>query len=368
MKVSDVHNLMTGWAPKEIAWERDNIGLQVGDMRANVTGILVCLDCTEQVVAEASKRKANLIISHHPVMFRPPKSITPADEIGRVIRALIENDINLYSAHTNLDFTRGGTSFAIAEAIGLENVEFLHQSYQVDRKIVTFVPAQFVEKVRSAMSDAGAGVIGNYDQCSYGTTGTGSFRGNKNSKPAVGKKRTFESVEEVRLEMIVKQWDVTGVVKALKASHPYEEIAYDVYPLQNTSSDFGMGIIGSLRSPMKLDPFLNLVKKQLDAEMLRRTEGRSKMVERVAACGGAGGELVDSAIAQHADVFITADVRYHDFHHANRQIVLIDAGHFETEHLVINAVVNKLNTEIGKLRQKIPVLASRISTNPIHYS
>ena len=368
MKVSDVHNLITAWAPKEIAWERDNIGLQVGDMQANVTRILVCLDCTEQVVAEASKRKANLIISHHPVLFRPPKSITPADEIGRVIRTLIENDINLYSAHTNLDFTRGGTSFAIAEALGLQNVEFLHKSYQVDRKIITFVPEQFVGKVRDAMSAAGAGVIGNYDKCSFETTGTGSFRGNANANPAIGKKKTLESIEEVRLEMIVKQWDVSGVVKALKASHPYEEVAYDVFPLQNTSSDFGMGIIGSLRRPMKLDSFLNLVKKQLDAKMLRRTEGRSKMIERVAACGGAGGELVDSAIAQKADVFITADVRYHDFHHANGQIVLIDAGHFETEHPVVNAVVNKLNTEFKKARQKIPVLASQISTNPIYYS
>lgn len=368
MNVSDIHNLMMAWAPREIAWERDNIGLQVGDMRATVTRILVCLDCTEQVVAEASKRKADLIISHHPVMFRPPKSITPEDVIGRVIRALIEHDINLYSAHTNLDFTRGGTSFAIAEALGLQNVEFLHKKYQVDRKLVTFVPLQHVEKVRDAMSNAGAGIIGNYDQCSFGTTGSGSFRGNDEAKPAVGKKKTLESVEEVRLEMIVKQWNVEKTVKALKASHPYEEVAYDIYPLQNTSSEFGMGIIGSLQRPMKLVPFLSMVKKQLGTQMLRRTEGRSEIVERVAACGGAGAELVDTAIARQADVFITADVRYHDFHHAAGEIILIDAGHFETEHLVVDAVVRKLNMEFGKMRQTIPVLASQTSTNPIYYS
>ncbi len=368
MKVSDIHNLITAWAPKEIAWERDNIGLQVGDLQAKVTRILVCLDCTEQVVAEASKRKADLIISHHPVLFRPPKSITPADEIGRVIRALIQKNINLYSAHTNLDFTRGGTSFAIADALGLNDVEFLHKNYQVDRKIVTFVPAQFVGKVQNAMSDAGAGVIGNYAHCSFGATGFGSFKGNDEAKPAVGKKKTLESVEEVRLEMIVKQWDVANAVKAMKAAHPYEEVAYDVYPLQNTSPEFGMGIIGTLQKPMKLVPFLNMVKKQLGAQLLRRTAGKSEMVERVAACGGAGSELVDTAIAERADVFITADVRYHDFHHAAGEIILIDAGHFETEHLVVEAVVQKLNTEFGKLGQKVPVLASQISTNPIYYS
>lgn len=368
MNVSDIHNLITAWAPKEIAWERDNIGLQVGDMQANVTRILVCLDCTEQVVAEANQRKANLIISHHPVLFRPPKSITSGDEIGRVIRALIKNNISLYSAHTNLDFTRGGTSFAIAEALGLQNIEFLHKNYQIDRKIVTFVPPQYMQRVRDAMTEAGAGVIGNYDHCSFGTGGSGSFRGNDEAKPALGKKKTLESVEEVRLEMIVKHWDVAKTVKAMTAAHPYEEVAYDIYPLQNTSNEFGMGIIGTLQKPMKLVPFLNMVKKQLHALALRRTVGTSEVVERVAACGGAGGELVDTAIAQQADVFITADVRYHDFHHAAGKIVLIDAGHFETEHLVVDAVVQKLNMGFGKLRQKVPVLASQTSTNPIYYS
>ncbi len=368
MNVCDVHNIMMAWAPKEIAWERDNIGLQVGDMKSKITRILVCLDCTEKVVAEAAKRNANLIISHHPVLFRPPKSITPADETGRVIRALIRGNINLYSAHTNLDFTRGGTSFALAEALGLQNVEFLHKSYQVDSKIVTFVPAQFGRKIRNAMSEAGAGVIGNYDQCSFEINGSGSFRGNDQASPTIGKKKILESVEEIRLEMIVKQWDVAKVVQALKSAHPYEEVAYDIYPLQNTSAEFGMGIIGSLPKPMPLTPFLNMVKRKLGAKMLRRTEGKKKTVARVAACGGAGGELVDTAIAREADVFITADVRYHEFHHAAEKIILIDAGHFETEHLVVKAVVNKLRSEFTNAGQKIPVFASTISTNPIYYS
>ncbi|MEO8168380.1 MAG: Nif3-like dinuclear metal center hexameric protein [bacterium] len=368
MNVRDVHTIMMAWAPKEIAWERDNIGLQVGDLKSKITGILVCLDCTEKVVAEAAKRNANLIISHHPVLFRPPKSITPVDETGRVIRALIRGNINLYSAHTNLDFTSGGTSFALAEALGLKNVEFLHKSYQVDRKIVTFVPAQFAGKIRNAMSEAGAGVIGNYDQCSFEILGSGSFSGNDQASPTIGKKKILESVEEIRLEMIVKQWDVAKVVQALKSAHPYEEVAYDIYPLQNTNAEFGMGIIGSLPKPMPLTPFLNMVKRQLSAKMLRRTEGKKKTVARVAACGGAGGELVDTAIAREADVFITADVRYHEFHHAAEEIILIDAGHFETEHLVVKAVVNKLRSEFANAEHTIPVFASTISTNPIYYS
>ncbi len=368
MKVNDIHSILAAWAPKEIAWERDNVGLQVGDPEANVRGVLVCLDCTEQVILEARKQKADLIVSHHPLLFRAPKSITTADETGRAIRALIENKTNLYSAHTNLDFTAGGTSFAIAEALRLKNVEFLRKSYEVDKKIVTFVPRLHTQKVRNAMAEAGAGIIGNYDYCSFGIAGTGSFRGNSAANPAIGTKGKLESAEEIRLEMIGKQWNTEKIVKAMIAAHPYETVAYDIYPLQNASTEFGMGIIGTLKQPMGLSSFLQLVKKQLNARVLRRTTALNNVVQRIAACGGAGGELVDTAIAQHADVFITADVRYHDFHHATGKITLIDAGHFETEHPVVNAVVRKLNTEIRKLGQRIPVRAAKTSTNPIYYS
>jgi dinuclear metal center YbgI/SA1388 family protein len=367
MTLHDLHTLLSTWAPKDIAWERDNVGLQVGEITSRVTGILVCLDVTEKVIEEARKRRANVILSHHPLLFRPPKTITPNDHTGRCIRALVAQAINLYSAHTNLDFTAGGTSFALAEALGLKDVDFLHTSYRVQKKIVTFVPEAHVEKVRDAMAAAGAGVIGNYDHCSFGTIGAGSFRGNKATTPAIGKKGVLEHVSEVRLEMLANQWDVPGVVRAMKAAHPYEEVAYDVYPLDNTSSKYGMGIIGTLKKPMRLERFLDLLKKRLHTKALRCTASPVTTIRRVAACGGAGVELVSAAVAQNADAFITADVKYHDFHDATGKILLIDAGHYETEHPVVNAVVRKLQKDFADRKITIPVTATKISTNPILY-
>jgi dinuclear metal center YbgI/SA1388 family protein len=368
MTVSDIHKLFAAWCPKEVAWEKDNIGLQIGNMGTKITGILVCLDCTESVVREAQKRKANLIISHHPLLFRPPKSITPRDETGRTIRSLIAANIHLYSAHTNLDFSKGGTSFTIAEALGLENVDFLHKTYRIQKKIVTFVPEKYAEKVRTAMANSGAGIIGNYEHCSFATIGAGSFKGNKNARPTVGTKEVLTQVPEVKLEMVVDQWNVDAVIRALRTAHPYEEIAYDLYPLENVSNEFGMGIIGTLPKSLRLGSFVNLVKKALGADALRRTASIGKNIRRVAACGGAGGELLDVAIQQGADAFITADVRYHEFHHAAGRIVLIDAGHYETEHLVVPAVVRKLRHEFLMMGDDTPISTTRVSTNPIHYS
>lgn len=367
MTVNDVLKLLTAWAPQEVAWERDNVGLQVGDTNGNVSRICVCLDVTEAVVSEAARRKANLIISHHPLLFRPPKAIGLGDEIGRCVQALVKNNISLLSAHTNLDFTRGGTSFAIAEALGLRNVDFLHKPYQVQRKIVTFVPESHVDRVRNAMAEAGAGVIGNYDHCSFGMQGTGSFRGNVHARPAIGAKEQLEFVAEVRLEMIAERWKVPRVLAALKAAHPYEEVAYDVYPLENVHGNYGMGIIGELARPLARERFLKLVKTRLGSRALRYCAGAHRTVQRVAACGGSGSELTDAAIAQRADAFITADVKYHDFHHAAGRITLIDAGHFETEHPVVQTVVRYLQEELGKQDGRISVFAAQTSTNPVRY-
>jgi dinuclear metal center YbgI/SA1388 family protein len=368
MTVSDIHSIFSRWAPKDIAWERDNVGLQVGDMNVEVAGILVALDCTERIVAEAKTRNANLIVTHHPLLFRPPKTITPSDGVGSCIRALIANSITLYSAHTNLDFTRGGVSFAVAAALGLREVDFLRTPHRVQKKIVTFVPEEHVAKVRDAMAAAGAGMIGNYDHCSFGTIGAGSFRGNEATNPTVGEKGKLEQVSEVRLEMIANQWDVPHVVQAMRASHPYEEVACDVYALENASNDFGNGVIGALPKAMRIEKFLTLVKKSLGAKALRRTVSFGRPIRKVAACGGAGADLIDTAIARGADAFITADVRYHDFHHATGRIVLVDAGHYETEHLVVEAVVKKLKKEFAALGKGVPVSAARQSTNPIFYS
>jgi dinuclear metal center YbgI/SA1388 family protein len=365
--VHDVLNLLTAWAPHEVAWERDNVGLQVGDARRNVYRICVCLDVTEAVVAEAARKKAELIISHHPLLFRPPRAINVEENIGRCVQALLKNNISLVSAHTNLDFTRGGTSFALADALGLRNVEFLHRPYQVQRKIVTFVPESHVDRVRDAMAGAGAGVIGNYDHCSFSTPGTGSFRGNVHARPAVGVKEKLEVVAETRLEMIAERWNVPRVIAALKAAHPYEEVAYDVYPLENVHGSYGMGIIGELARPLTFERFLKLVKTRLRTGALRYCTGARRPIRHVAACGGSGSDLTDAAIAQRADAFVTADIKYHDFHRAAGKIALIDAGHFETEHPVVQTVVRYLHEELKKQDERIAVFAAQTPTNPVRY-
>lgn len=367
MNVRDIDVVFSAWAPRDIAWERDNIGLQVGNPDATVSRILVCLDCTIPVVREATRKKANLIISHHPLLFRPPKSITTRDEIGATIQELVHRGINLYSAHTNLDFTKEGTSFALAAALGLTHVDFLHKHYTLQRKIVTFVPEQDASRVRDAMAEAGAGIIGNYQYCSYSSRGYGSFKGNEASRPAVGTKNTLEVVPEVRLEMLAERRAVSSVLEAMKATHPYEEPAFDVYPLENIHPGYGAGIIGMLPRPMPVQAFLRTVKRGLQVQGLRYSNSAPRYIHRVAACGGSGAELLDTAVAAGADAFITADVKYHDFHHASGRILLIDAGHYETEFPVVNTVVKFLQRELKRRGSAIPVSATRVSTNPIQY-
>lgn len=367
LTVLDIGRIIESWAPREIAWERDNIGLQVGNPGARVRAILVCLEVHKAVVQEARHKRANLIVSHHPLIFRPLNAVATNGTTGRITENLLKAGINLYSAHTNLDFTRGGTSFALGQALKLQEIEFLVSPYEVERKVVTFVPAEHVDRVAGAMAAAGAGVIGKYEHCSFRINGTGTFRGNEFTHPTVGTKGNLERVPEVRLEMGARSWQVNAIVAAMKKSHPYEEVAYDVYPLENKSNDYGMGIIGSLVRPMQLKSFLATIKRKLNVPALRYTGEPGQTVRRVAACGGGGSDLIDEAIKRGADVFITADIKYHSFHDAEGRIALVDAGHYETENPVVPAVSARLRQEIRKIGQNIPVYRTRTSTNPLRY-
>ncbi len=357
---------MTAWAPPAIAWERDNPGLQCGDSRAPVRGILVALEATEAIVREARRKRANLIVTHHPLLFKPLRTLTPHTGAGLVLQECIRSKIALFAAHTNLDFTRGGTSFALAGALGLRDVQFLETPYHIHRKIVTFVPPAHADRVAEAMADAGAGVIGQYDRCSFRIHGTGTFRGSESARPVIGKTGRFERVSEVRLEMILPQWNVDRVVRALRRVHPYEEVAFDLYPLENISEDHGMGVIGVLPRPVRTDRFLRQIARSLKSGGLRWAGNPATRVRRVAACGGSGGDLLESAIASGADLFVTADVRYHTFHEAAGRIVLVDGGHYETEAPVIGAVVRHLKNEFRRRGERIPVSPATRSTNPVH--
>ena len=368
MTVKDIQTIIEQWAPKEIAWEKDNIGLQVGSADATVRGVCVCLDVTEDVIREAAVRNADLIISHHPLLFRPLRSVLTQDPAGKCLELLLRSKINLYAAHTNLDFAQGGTSFALAESLGLTQVDFLLKNFRLSRKIVTYVPTEAAEKVARAMGDAGAGRIGNYEMCSFRTRGTGTFRGNERSSPAVGKKGRLEEMDEIRLEMVADSPNVPSVVRAMIDAHPYEEVAYDVYPLENATPGYGMGVIGELSRPMPSGLFINHVMRRLNARAVRTTHNAPRRIARVAVCGGSGSDLMGEAIRRGAQAFVTSDVRYHSFHEANERILLLDAGHYETEWPIVRALVRRLKRECVKKRIQLAVYAARTSSNPIVYN
>jgi dinuclear metal center YbgI/SA1388 family protein len=367
MTVGDVQRVIESWAPRHIALERDNNGLQCGNPRAPVRGILVALDPAEAVVAEARRKKANLVVTHHPLLFRPLQSVTSLTPGGRCLRALVTHDIAMLAAHTSLDFTRGGTSSTLAETLGLINTEFLHRPYRVAKKIVTYLPRTDVDRVADAMVEAGAGTIGKYDHCSFRVEGTGTFRGNEATSPRVGTKGVLERVQEVRLEMVVHSWDVDRVVAALLKAHPYEEVAYEIYPTENRSTEYGMGVVGDLPHPRRLRDLLNDVKKALNARGLRYAGEAGRLVRRVVVCGGSGADLIDEAIRSGAEVFITADVKYHGFQQAASRIAVVDAGHYETEFPVVHTIVDHLRRAVRNRGERIPVHATRISTNPVRF-
>ena len=367
MTVGEVASTIEEWAPRSIAWERDNVGLQVGDRNDNVRAIIVVLDATPESIREATRKGANLVVSHHPLFFKPVLAITDASPTTQCIRMLLHAGINLYSAHTNLDFSEGGTSFALAATLGLQRATLLRRSYEVLRKIVTYVPVAHVERVADAMARAGAGRIGNYDYCSFRLEGEGTFRAGPGASPFTGSKESISRTREIRLEMLADQWNTDVVVKAMKDAHPYEEVAHEVYPMENKSVKYGAGIVGDLERSMTLRNFLGAVRRRLMIPHLRYTGNPQTIVRRVAACGGSGSDLLQDAVEAGADAFVTADIRYHTFHEAKGRIALIDAGHYETEYPVVQQLAARLRNHLAA--RKIPVRAfnSTGSTNPVRY-
>lgn len=367
MFVEDIQEILEAWAPRKLAWERDNVGLQVGSTGRRVRRILVTLDVSNSVVEEARQKKIDLIVSHHPLIFTPIRAMTEDDRTGRLLVKLARYKIALFSAHTNLDFTHSGVSTTLAEKLGLKNLDVLSQRADVYKKIVVFVPSSHSEKVMEAMSSAGAGKIGNYESCSFRVDGTGTFKGSNETHPFVGRPGSLERVAEQRLEMIVPSWNVNRVIDAMRGVHPYEEIAYDVYDLSNRNSNYGAGIIGELKRATTLRTFLRQIQRALSVPVLRYVGNQQHTVRRVAVCGGSGTELLEQAVHQHADVFITADVKYHSFQQAEDSIALVDAGHFETEVPVVQTVVEHLKSHITARGENVKIIASQQSHNPVQY-
>ncbi|MDR3625545.1 MAG: Nif3-like dinuclear metal center hexameric protein [Ignavibacteriaceae bacterium] len=353
------------WAPKEIAWQKDNVGLQIGSVDRKIKNILLCLELTNEVIDDAIKKGCNLIVSHHPLLFSPLKRIDlQNDKNSKLIERLIKKDITLYSAHTNLDFTKGGVSFELAKVLKLKNIDFLSRAKSNQYKLAVFVPAEYIEKVADAIFEAGGGKIGGYNNCSFRTSGTGTFKGSANSNPAIGEMGKYEKVNEVKLEVLVDSWKVKQVLAALFKSHPYEEVAYDIYPLEN-SGNYGAGAIGELESPLSKTDFLKFISTQIKVKNFRYVDCPKNKIKKVAVCGGAGSDLLNEAIYANADAFITADIKYHLFHDAKGKILLVDAGHYETEIHSLNELKRRLTHFIGINNSNIKIFKFNGSTNPI---
>jgi len=361
--LKDIANFIENFAPLGLQESYDNSGLITGDVNTEINSVLVTLDVTEEVVEEAIQKKAQLIVAHHPIIFSGLKKITGKSYVERTVIKAIKNDIAIYAAHTNLDSVEGGVNQKICEKLGLENCRILQPNRGQLKKLVTFIPAEKADKVREAVFNAGAGNIGNYDSCGFVAEGLGSFRGNENSNPYVGKKGEIHFEKEVRFETIFPGYLQGRVIDALLKSHPYEEVAYDIYPLENKFDKIGMGMIGTLAKPVAETLFLNQLKQTFNTGVIKHTALKGKTVEKVAVCGGSGSFLLNAAIAAGADFFVSGDFKYHQFFDAEDKIVIADIGHFESEQYT-----KELFYEL--LTKKFPTFAihlSEVVTNPVYY-
>ncbi len=365
MTGKEIIKYLEEWAPKGIAWDKDNVGLQVGDPEIKIRNILLSLDLKEEVIESALKENCNLIITHHPFLYYPIKNLDFSKNLrAKMIEKLISNNITLYSAHTNLDFTKHGVSYQLAKRLSLKNIIFLKNLPDKQIKLAVFVPESHVDKVAEAIHQSGGGIIGEYSHCSFRSTGTGTFKGSNESNPSLGKKGKVEFVEEVRLEVLVDEWKLNQIIRAMKNVHPYEEVAYDIFPLKNQNINYGIGAIGELSDSMDTNDFLAFVSSKLKTSTLRYTNSKKKKIKTVAVCGGSCGDLVDEAIKQNVDAFVTADLKYHTFQDAEGKILLIDAGHYETEAPILEEIKRRLESFLNGNR-KIKILKYKGSTNPI---
>ena len=363
MKLNEITTYLESLAPLAYQEDYDNSGLIVGYPNQEITQALISLDCTEAIVDEAIASDCQLIISHHPIVFKGLKKFNGRSYVERVVEKAIKNSIAIYAIHTNLDHASAGVNKRIADKLGLQNCRILSPKKNALKKLVTFVPLAYAGKVRQSLFVAGAGDIGNYSECSFNASGTGTYKAGDNANPFVGEKGIQHQEEEVRIETVFPINLESKVLTALFLAHPYEEVAYDLYLITNQYQTVGAGLIGELEAPQEETTFLNNVKRQMKAEVIRHTVFTGKKVTKVAVCGGSGSFLLKDAIAAGADIFITADFKYHEFFDAEGKLVIADIGHFETEQFT-----QELLTEI--ISKKFPNFALRltkINTNPVKY-
>ncbi len=363
MKLQHLITFLQSQCPPAFQEAYDNCGLLTGNPEQDVKGILLCLDSTETVLDEAIKNECNLIIAHHPILFNPIKKLTGKNYAERVIIKAIKHDIAIYAMHTNLDNIADGVNCKIAEIIGLQNPTVLRPKKGLLCKLVTFCPRDKADEIRNAIFAAGGGMIGGYDQCSFNGQGIGTFRAGEHTNPYIGKKGKIHYENEERIETIIPSYLEDSVISSLLRAHPYEEVAYDIYPLSNSHPQIGSGMIGNLAKPMKEKNFLAMIMEKMHLECIRYSPLTGRKVEMVAICGGSGSFLLPDAISVGAQVLITSDFKYHQFFDADGKILIADIGHYESERFTPQIVYTLL-------KEKFPTFAIQISktnTNPVNY-
>lgn len=363
MKISAIINELEKLAPPSLQESYDNAGLITGNANWECSGAVISLDATEEVILEAAAKKYNLVIAHHPIIFSGLKKITGKNYVERAIIAAIKNDIAVYAIHTNLDNVLNGVNGKIADKLGLINRQVLLPKNNFLRKFFVFVPVANAEQVRNAIFNAGGGHIGNYSECSFNTNGEGTFKAGDGTNPFVGTTGHRHTESEVKIEVIFPAWLQQSIVDVVKATHPYEEVAYDVVSLENEWQNTGSGLVGELPEPVAEKDFLNWINEAFGLQVIRHTALMGKPVKKVAVCGGAGSFLTAAALASGADFYITADVKYHEFFDANSRLVIVDIGHYESEQYTTDLLHEFL-------QQKFPTFASLktgVQTNPVQY-
>jgi len=363
MIVREVAQILESLAPLATAEDFDNVGLLVGDPQTEVTGILITLDTLESVVDEAIAKNCNLIVSFHPIIFKGLKRIGTQTYVERVVTKAIQNKIAIYALHTALDNAGEGVNAAICEQLGLQDTSILIPRPSGIKKLSTYVPASALDALLDALFSAGAGEIGKYSHCSFLLEGKGSFMSDADAQPAVGAPGTIHTENETQVQVVFPAHREGQVVAALFQQHPYEEIAYEIFAMENTNKHVGMGRIGTLAKPVPEKSFLKLVKERFNTPCIRHSALLKKPIQKVAVLGGSGAFAIGAARAQHADVYITADLKYHNFYEAEEDILLMDIGHFESEQFTKPLLYDFL-------RKKIPnfaILLSESNTNPIYY-
>ena len=363
MKLSHLTAYLESLAPLAYQEDYDNAGLIVGHPNQEIYQAFISLDCTEAVVDEAIATRCQVIISHHPIVFKGLKKFNGKTYVERVVEKAIRNNIAIYAIHTNLDNMMTGVNSKICDTLGLKNCRILTPKNGILKKLVTYVPTGHADAVRNALFEAGAGDIGNYSECSFNLEGTGTFKGNEDTNPYVGDPGRRHHEREVRIETIYPAIAESKILMALVLAHPYEEVAYDLYHLTNPHQQIGAGMIGELDMPVEEEAFLFHLKAKMRAHVIRHTAFTGRHVKKVAVCGGAGGFLLKQAIAAGADVFVTADYKYHEFFDAEGQIIIADVGHFESEQFTqqfLYEIIKKKFTTFA-------VRLTEVNTNPVKY-